>query len=158
MLRVGDLQDSDMIGRRVTMLEEVTCAAPSYIERFGRPDSIGRLDGHRIVGFRSSATNALMPFEFTVDGTVRSLSLPATVSVNGAESYVAAARLGLGMIQVPRYHVEQDLQRGALVPVLADCPPPPTPVSLLYPRSRHLSPRVRVFLDWLVGSFGAQRA
>jgi DNA-binding transcriptional LysR family regulator len=158
VLRVGDLQDSDMIGRRVAMLDEITCAAPSYIERFGRPEAIDRLDGHRIVGFRSSATNALMPFEFTVDGVVRSLVLPATVSVNGAESYVAAARLGLGMIQVPRYHIEPDLQRGTLVLVLDHCPPPPVPVSLLYPRSRQLSPRVRVFLDWLIGAFAAHRA
>ena len=80
---------------------------------------------------------------------------PATVSVNGAESLVAAARLGLGLVQVPRYHVENDLKRGTLVAVLPDCPPSPTPVSLLYPRNRQLSPRVRVFIDWLMRAFDA---
>src|SRR6202023_4404628 len=101
-----------------------------------------------------SGTGALPPREFGVDGNVREVALRTTVSVNGAESLVAVARLGLGLIQVPRYHVEADLKRGTLVAVLPDCPPSPTPVSLLYPRNRQLSPRVRVFIDWLLQAFG----
>jgi DNA-binding transcriptional LysR family regulator len=108
-----------------------------------------------MVGFHSSASGTLLPLEFVLDGNVRKVTLHTTVSVNGAESLVAAARLGLGLIQVPRYHVEADLKRGTLVTVLPDCPPSPTPVSLLYPRNRQLSPRVRVFIDWLVPAFGA---
>jgi DNA-binding transcriptional LysR family regulator len=157
VLRVGDLQDSDLIARRVGMLAEITCAAPAYIERFGMPTDVGALANHRMVGFHSSATRALLPLEFTVDGVLRNVRLPATVAVNGAESLVAAARLGLGLTQVPRYHVESDLEQGTLVPVLADFPPSPTPVSLLYPPNRQLSPRVRVFIDWLVRLFGAGR-
>ena len=158
VLRVGDLQDSDMIARRVAMLEEITCAAPAYIDRFGQPADVDALDGHIMVGFHSSASGALLPLEFVLDGSVRKVTLHTTVSVNGAESLVAAARLGLGLIQVPRYHVEADLKRGTLVAVLPNCPPSPTPVSLLYPRNRQLSPRVRVFIDWLVPAFGAARS
>jgi DNA-binding transcriptional LysR family regulator len=153
VLRVGDLQDSDMIARRVAMLDEITCAGPAYIDRFGQPASVDDLDGHLMVGFHSSGAGALLPLEFVIDGTVHEMTLRATVSVNGAESLVAAARLGLGLIQVPRYHVEHDLKRGTLVAVLPDCPPSPTPVSLLYPRNRQLSPRVRVFIDWLTRAF-----
>src|ERR1700730_12572641 len=154
VLRVGDLQDSDMIVRRVAMLEEITCAGPAYIDRFGQPLSVDALGAHIMVGFHSSGAGSLLPLEFVVDGTVREVTLRTTVSVNGAESLVAAARLGLGLIQVPRYHVEDDLKRGTLVAVLPHCPPSPTPVSLLYPRNRQLSPRVRVFIDWLVRAFG----
>jgi DNA-binding transcriptional LysR family regulator len=157
VLRVGDLQDGDMIARRVAMLEEITCAGPAYIDRFGQPASVDGLEGHIMVGFHSSAAGALLPLEFVVNGRVREVRLRATVSVNGAESLVAAARLGLGLIQVPRYHVDHDLQRGTLVTVLPDCPPSPTPVSLLYPRNRQLSPRVRVFIDWLMRAFDAPR-
>ena len=153
VLRVGDLQDSDMIARRVAMLDEITCAGPAYLDRFGQPASVDDLDGHLMVGFHSSGAGALLPLEFVIDGTVHEMTLRATVSVNGAESLVAAARLGLGLIQVPRYHVEDDLKRGTLVAVLPDCPPSPTPVSLLYPRNRQLSPRVRVFIDWLTRAF-----
>jgi DNA-binding transcriptional LysR family regulator len=158
VLRVGDLQDSDMAGRRVAMLDETTCASPAYIDRFGMPNDVGALDGHRMIGFRSSATGALLPLEFTVEGSPRLVALPAAVSVNGAETLVAAARLGLGLIQVPRYHIADDLERGALVEVLPAFPPSPSPVSLLYPRNPQLSPRVRVFIDFLVSAFGATRA
>jgi DNA-binding transcriptional LysR family regulator len=158
VLRVGELQDSDMVARRVAILDEVTCAAPSYIERHGLPQSLDDLARHRIVGFRSSATGGVLPLEFTQGGAIRNITLPATVSVNAAESYVAAARMGLGLIQAPRYHLEADFARGTLVPVLQDNAPTPTPVSLLYPRSRQLSPRVRVFIDWVVRVFAQENA
>lgn len=153
VLRVGDLQDSDMIARRVAMLEEVTLASPAYIERHGMPMHPDGLEGHRIVGFRSTATGGILPLELTVAGAVRNYPLPATVAVNAAESYFAAAKLGLGMIQVPRYHAEHALRSGELVSVLKDFTPTRTPVSLLYPRNRQLSPRVRVFIDWVAGVF-----
>lgn len=156
VLRVGTLQDSDMIGRRVAMLEEITLAAPAYVKRLGMPLHPDALDGHRMVGFRSSATGGLLPLEFEVGGTLREITLPATISVNAAESYFAAAKLGLGLIQVPRYHAEDALRSGELLHVLKDFPPTQTPVSMLYPRSRQLSPRVRVFIDWLVKVFAGQ--
>lgn len=155
VLRVGDLQDSAMVARRVAMLEEVTCAAPSYLAHFGTPAGIDALDGHRMVGFHSSAIGTALPLEFMVGGMLRKLTLPAAVTVNAAESLVAAARLGLGLIQAPRYHLEHDFARGTLTPVLAGFAPAPSPVSLLHPRSRQLSPRVRVFMDWVVGRFVA---
>ena len=158
VLRVGHLQDSDMVARRVAMLEEVTCAAPSYLARFGEPTRLDQLDGHRMVGFHSSATGASLPLEFTVDGTLRTLAIPATVTVNAAESLVAAARLGLGLIQAPRYHLEHDFERGTLTRVLGAFAPAPSPVSLLHPRTRQLSPRVRVFMDWILRRFEATRS
>ena len=78
-----------------------------------------------------------------------------TVSVVGAEIYSAAGRLGLGLVQTPRYRAAADLAAGALVEVLADTPPPPSPVYVMYPHSRQLSPRVRVFIDWLAAEFAA---
>jgi len=156
VLRVGVPQDSDMIARRVAMLEEVTLASPDYLERFGMPDSPDDLEGgHRMVGFHSTATGGLLPLEFTTGGKVRTVTLPATVSVNAAESYVAAAALGLGLIQVPRYHAEAALAARRLVELLPAFAPPPTPVSLLYPTSRQLSPRVRLFIDWVIQQFRA---
>nr|WP_245611742.1 LysR substrate-binding domain-containing protein [Nevskia soli] len=75
----------------------------------------------------------------------------------GAEGHVvgviAAARLSLGLIQAPRYHLAADLAAGTLVAVLPQWPPSATPVSLLYPHRRQLSPRVRVFIDWIAREF-----
>src|ERR1700719_425947 len=61
VLRVGDLHDSDMIARRIAMLEEITCAGPAYVDRFGHLASVNALDGHVMVGFHSSAAGALLP-------------------------------------------------------------------------------------------------
>lgn len=156
VVRVGRLKDSDMVARRLGELDEVTCAAPDYLQRFGTPHSLDELDGHRMVGFRSSASGTIMPLEFNVAGQSHQVTLPCTVSVSAAESLVAAAQMGLGIIQVPRYHLRDSLDNGSLLPLLPQFPSTPMPVSLLYPRNRQLSPRVRVFIDWFSKAFAAR--
>lgn len=153
VLRVGDLRDSDMLARRVAILPQVTCGAPAYIARHGHPRDIASLGGHRMVGFRSSLTGAVLPLEFQTGGGIQSINLPTSLIVNGADSFAAAARHGLGLIQVPRYHVAEDLARGDLLALLPDHPPPALPVSLLHPCNRLLSPRARLFMDWLAAIF-----
>lgn len=156
VLRYGQLPDSDLVARRVAVLERLTCAAPSYLERYGTPARPNELQGHRVVGIRSISTGNVAPLDFLVDGKMKSVMLPPTLSVTGPESYLVGLRLGLGMAQVPRFHVEQDLASGKLVEILSATPPPTAPVSLVYPRNRQLSPRVRVFLDWAAHAFAAR--
>jgi len=153
VLRYGELPDSDLVARRVATLERITCAAPAYLERYGTPGTIDDLAGHRIVGIRLVSSGSLTPVEFQVDGQLRRIEMPAPFSVTGPESYLQGVQLGLGLAQVPRFHIERDLASGALVELLPATPPPSAPVSLLYPRSRQLSPRVRVFLDWTAAEF-----
>lgn len=154
VLRFGQLPDSDMIAREVVVLQRLTCAAPDYLERHGTPATPDALDGHRMIGLRSLTTGRVRPMEFMVGDGVREIILPTTISVTGTESFLATARLGLGLVQIPHFHAAQDLAQGTLVQVLAAWPPRPVPVSLLYPRNRQLSPRVRVFLDWAMRLFG----
>lgn len=154
VLRFGHLPDSDMIARQVVVLERLNCAAPNYLARRGIPTDPGALDGHFMIGRRSLTTGRLRPMEFVIGDTVREVALPVIMSVTGPESYLATARLGLGLVQVPRFHAEADLANGTLIQVLPDYPPPSVPVSLLYPRNRQLSPRVRVFIDYVMRAFG----
>lgn len=156
VLRVGELRDSAMVARRVALLEEITCASPDYLARRGVPQTPDDLSGHQAVNFVSSATGKAFPFEFMVEGVAQHSVLPGILSVTGAEAYVGAALAGLGLIQVPRYHVERELAGGRLVAVLTAFPPSPTPVSLLYPHTRQLSSRVRVFVDWVAEQFKGQ--
>jgi DNA-binding transcriptional LysR family regulator len=153
VLRYGALPDSDMVARRMAMLERLTCAAPAYLDKYGTPATIDALDGHRMIGLRSLTTGNLRPLEFETSTGLRSTMLPAPVSVTGTESYLAVARLGFGIFQVPRFHAEAHLQAGRLIELLPDTPPPSAPVSILYPRNRQLSPRVRVFIDWAATQF-----
>ena len=153
VLRAGQLRDSSLVARRVARLQQVTCASPAYLERFGVPDTLSALAGHQAVNYVSSATGQPLPLEFTVGDEVCTVLLPGTVSVTGADVYAGAALAGLGLVQVPRYRVADELASGRLREVLADVPVPDLPVSVLYPQSRQLSVRVRVFVQWIAELF-----
>ncbi|MBN3760240.1 LysR family transcriptional regulator [Burkholderia sp. Ac-20365] len=155
VLRAGNLQDSSMVGRRVARLEQVTVASPAYLERFGLPRDLAALDTHRAVNYMSSATGNALPLEFTVDERIVEVNLQAVVSVTGTDLYTGSAVAGLGLVQVPRYRVQNELAAGSLVVVLPQFPPPPMPVTVLHPQSRQLSSRVRVFAQWLRDIFDA---
>lgn len=153
VIRAGEIADSGLIMRRLGTIAEITCASPAYIEKQGMPQSPDALDGHVAVGFISSRTGHVMPLEFMAGGEVRYVTLPCRLTVNNSDTMVDLARRGFGLIQAPRYRLQQDLDEGDLVEVLAGYPPPPTPLSVLYPQNRQLSPRVRVFIDWIAKLF-----
>ncbi len=154
VVRAGELADSDMVVRRLGTMGEITCASPAYLAEHGIPRSPDALDGHLMVGFVSSRTGQTLPLEFIRDGKTIEVALSSRLLVGGAEMSAAAARAGFGLIQAPRHRFGDDLASGALVEVLADFAPQPTPVSIVYPSGRNLSPRVRVFIDWLVEVLG----
>lgn len=135
-------------GANLGVLEEGTYASPGYLARYGVPKTPDNLEGHRVVGFFSSSLHTVFPLEFQTEAGLRRVALPAAVTVSGAATNARLAKLGLGLIQVPRYRVTHEVKRGELVEVLAAWRPSPTPVFLLYPEGRQLSPRVRFFMEW----------
>lgn len=153
VLRAGALGDSALIGRRVANLRQVTCASPAYLRKYGEPKSLAELSEHRAVNYVSRTTAKLFPFEFMVDGELQEVSIQGALSVFGAEIYSASAVAGLGIIQCPHYRMAELIEQGVMREILPDTPPPSMPVSVLYPQNRHLSPRVRVFVDWLAEVF-----
>ena len=154
-IRVGKPADSGLVGRKLGVLAEGTFASPAYLARHGVPTSPDDLSGHRMIGFVSSATQAVMPLEFQANGGVRLVSLPVSVTVSAAAANASLALLGLGLVQVPRYRVAHELETGALVEVLADHSPTASPVYLLYVEGRQLSPRVRIFIEWASSELAA---
>lgn len=153
VLRAGKLQDSSMVARRIALLPQITCASPAYLAQHGEPMDMAALATHQAVHYISSATGKALPMEFMVAGELMPVSLTAGIAVTGADLYAGAALAGLGLVQMPRYRVHQELALGQLKEVLAACPPPAMPVSVLYPQNRQLSPRIRVFVQWLTGIF-----
>lgn len=153
VLRAGVLQDSLMVGRRVALLEEVTVASPAYLEKYGEPQTLDDLNGHFAVNYLSSATGRVLPLEFNVNGDLIKVELRDLVSVNGADIYTGCAVAGMGIIQVPRYRIAKELAEDRLRIILPHLPAPPMPVSVLYPQKRYLSPRVRVFVNWISAIF-----
>ena len=153
VLRYGALPDSDLVARQVTMLDRITVAAPAYLERYGHPETPADLATHRAVGIRLISSGALTPIEFFEGGAPVRIDVPAPLSVTGTESFRDAMLLGLGVAQMPIFHIAGDLAARRLIHILAEHLVPAAPVSILYPRSRQLSPRVRVFIDWIVQQF-----
>jgi DNA-binding transcriptional LysR family regulator len=153
ILRAGELSDSPLIRRRLALLERGTFASPVYLRRRGTPQTPDELGGHEMVGFLSPDTGEILPLVFGTGGKTRQVTLPALVTVTGPETNVACACIGLGLIQVPRYRASSELAGGRLVEVLSGFPPSPLPVHVLYSHTRHLSPRLRVLIDWMAEQF-----
>jgi len=153
VLRAGTLGDSALIGRRVANLRQVTCASPAYLRKYGEPKSLADLREHRAVNYVSRTTAKLFPFEFMVEGELEEVQIEGALSVFGAEIYSASAVAGLGIIQCPHYRMAELIGQGVMREILTETPPPLMPVSVLYPHNRHMSPRVRVFVDWLAEIF-----
>jgi len=153
VVRVGALQDSSMVARRIGLFEGVSCATPSYLERHGMPRTLEDLDGHYAVNYFSSRTGRVIDWAFLVDGKEVEVKMKGKVSVNDADAYVTCGLEGFGLMQPARYMVLPQLRSGELVEVLPDFRPLPMPISVVYPHSRHLSPKVRVFVDWMAAIF-----
>jgi len=157
VLRAGTLKDSSLIGRRVASLRQITCASPAYLRRYGEPKCLDDLANHRAVNYVSRVTGKLYPFQFMADGELKEVAIDGALSVFGAEIYAASAIAGLGLIQCPHYRMQAQIQQGLVQEILTATPPPDMPISVLYPQNRHLSPRVRVFVDWLAQVFAQAR-
>lgn len=149
VLRGGELRDSSMIARRVALMTQITCASSGYLAKHGMPRTLDDLAQHQAVNYFSSVTGRSVDFEFMAGEKKHLLAMKGGMAVNDADAYVASAAAGYGLIQVPRYHVAAQLATGSMKEVLPDRRPPPMPASILYPHHRQLSPRVRVFVEWL---------
>ncbi|WJF92039.1 LysR family transcriptional regulator [Paraburkholderia bonniea] len=153
VVRVGELQDSSLVARRIGLFQGVSCASPDYLRRYGIPRTLADLAQHKAVNYFSSRTSRVMDWTFLVEGKEVSVKIKGIVAVNDADAYVTCGMEGFGLIQPARYMVLPQLQSGELVEVLPDIKPLPMPISVVYPHSRHLSPKVRVFVDWIAERF-----
>jgi DNA-binding transcriptional LysR family regulator len=153
VLRGGMPRESGLVARRIALLPTFTCGSRHYMAVNGKPKTLEQLREHQAVNFLSSATGRSSPFEFMVDGKLHSVTLRGRVSVTTAEAYRACCLQGLGLIQTPRFGVEDLVASGDLVEVLGAYRPPPMPVSVMFAQQRQMTPKVRVFIDWIVERF-----
>ncbi len=150
-LRGGTPADQSLIARRVSEVEMLTCAAPLYIEKFGVPTRPEELENdHYSVSYFRAQTNRTLPFEFRKDNEDLEINPRYLLSVNDSRTFVNAALNGLGIAQLPRFMVRDALAKGDLVEILPEWSREPLPLYIVYPPNRHLSNKVRVFVDWLV--------
>lgn len=150
VIRAGTPEDSPtLVAKRVGGFEWITCASPEYLEQRGTPQTLEDLADHEAVGYLSSRTARTLMWHYVVDGEDRYVRMRERLIINDTDAYVTSALEGLGIIRAGSYMVIQHLRSGRLRPLLTNYPSPSVPLSVLYPRNRHLSPTVRAFVDWV---------
>ena len=156
VIRAGQLTDQSLVARRIAMLPFITVAAPSYLNRYGVPQHPRDLEKrHHVVGYFNARTRRNFPHEFRKGDETFELTLPYRVAVNEANAHLAAVLSGYGIAQLVAPHAAPHLQSGDLVRVLADWTREPLPEHVVYPPNRHLSTKVRAFVDWTAQLFDA---
>jgi DNA-binding transcriptional LysR family regulator len=148
-VRVGTLSDSTLVARRFASHDLVLAAAPAYLAQRGTPGKVEDLAAHDAILFRMPTSGRERPWELSVGGRTVTLHPAARFRFNDGEAMVQAARMELGLVQVPDYMVSDAIAEGALVELLPQLRPPTVPIHAVIPANRMVPARVRAFLDAL---------
>jgi LysR family transcriptional regulator for bpeEF and oprC len=152
-IRGGTLADSSLIARRVGVLNFVTCATPGYLAKHGRPSHPSELVNHRCVNYFAAKTGKTYDWDFARGDELIQMPTPASLAVNDSKAYIAAGLAGIGIMQMAGYVVAPLVESGQLVLILEDWTSTPLPMHVVYPQNRHLSAKVRVFVEWIADLF-----
>jgi DNA-binding transcriptional LysR family regulator len=151
-IRIANLADSRLIARRLADNRRLICAAPSYIARAGEPRTPGELARHNCLV--STAAPQLNVWEFEATGGAERIEVNGNVGGNVSDTLYQLCLAGVGIMRLPEFLVGPDIKAGRLVPLLTrQRQPESPPIWAVYPERRHLSPKVRVFVDFVAAKF-----
>ncbi|MEZ9593501.1 LysR substrate-binding domain-containing protein [Shewanella sp. 10N.261.52.F9] len=142
-IRLGHLEDSSMMAKKLSSRTQYVCASPSYISTYGIPHSLSELDQHNCL------IGTMDYWRFQENGKARNVRVKGSLSCNSGHALVDAAIKGIGIVQLPDYYVQPFIEAGELTPLLEQNRQPEEGIWALYPQNRHLSPKVRMLLDHL---------
>ena len=151
-VRIGRLADSSLIARRITPIRRVVCASPAYLGRCGAPKQPADLTTHACL---SHLDMAAAEWRFRApDGGTQIVKVTSRFRAGNGEALRTMALAGMGLVYLPTFFVGADLRAGTLVSVLDEHVPEDSALYGAYPNGRHLSAKVRVFMDFLQRTFG----
>jgi DNA-binding transcriptional LysR family regulator len=158
-IRLGNLPTSDLIARPLGPYRLMICASPGYLERRGtplRPEDLGRHDCLTYTySVRSEWHSAQTIWRLTGPDGAISVPLNSRLQSDNAEGLRRAALAGMGIVMLPQTMLSEDVAAGRLVRLLPDYAPPVRPMNLLYLRDRHMSSKLRSFIDFVIARFAA---
>ena len=152
-IRIGTLPDSSLQAVRVGQVRRVVCAAPSYLDRHGAPQTPDDLASHATI--LPNGANKTAEWRFNRDGTPVVTRLQPRLTTTTNDSAIAAAVSGFGVVRLLSYQVARQLREGSLRIVLADVEPPPLPINVIHREGRHATRKVRAFLDLAIETLRA---
>lgn len=148
-IRLGHLKDSTLIARKLAERMPYVCASPAYAARNGVPLSLPELAQHSCLIGNSDE------WHFTLQGQPHTLRVQGQLHCNSGHALLDAALKGIGIIQLPDYYVYPHLANGELLELFPECRAPAEGIWALYPQNRHLSPKVRLLVDYLAEQLGS---
>jgi LysR family transcriptional regulator, regulator for bpeEF and oprC len=157
VIRGGELQEQSLVARRIANLELISVATPAYLAQHGTPAHPLDLEkGHTMINYFSPRTGRAFPNLFEKDGERLEIAGSYKLSLNESNAYIAAVLAGLGISQAWSFATAPYIARGELVEVMPDWRHPLIPMHVVYPPNRHLSARVRAFVEWAADLFARQ--
>ncbi len=147
-IRLGTLDSSSLMCRKLARRTQYLCASPAYLTTHSTPQTLADLANHRCLG------GSLDHWRFLENGKLRNWRVGSAWSCNSGLALKDAALKGLGIVQLPDYYVQGALAQGSLVSLLESHRLPDDGVWVVYPQNRHLSPKVRLLVDFLVAKLG----
>lgn len=157
VLRAGQITDQSLVARRVGLLRFVTVATPAYLARYGTPVHPSELEKrrHNVVSYFMPGVRRYYPLVFERGDEQIEIHSYSRIAVNEGNAHLAAILGGFGISQTMTFIAEPQIASGELVPILGDWTRPPAPIYVVYPPNRHLSAKVRVFVDWVADLFAS---
>jgi DNA-binding transcriptional LysR family regulator len=154
VIRGGPLLEPSLVARHIGDMRWMTCATPAYFATHPKPTHPTDLgSGHVLAGYFFPRSGRMRPLYFERDGKRIEINPSPRVAVNDSGAHFASLRAGTGLGQLLSFMISASHANHELVPVLEDWQPAPLPVHVLYPVNRHLSTKVRVFVDWAAELF-----
>ncbi|MDP4530649.1 LysR substrate-binding domain-containing protein [Marinobacter salarius] len=151
-VRLGKLDDSSLMARRLASRTLYVCASPAYLAVHGTPHSLSELEHHNCL------QGNLGYWRFQDAGHPRNVRIRGNVRCDSGRALLDAALKGVGIVQLPDYYVGPALDAGTLIPLLTHYQEDDDGIWAVYPHNRHLSPKVRMLLDYFVDSLGVPSA
>jgi LysR family transcriptional regulator for bpeEF and oprC len=155
VLRAGEVTDQSLVARRIGEFHLILAASPDYLARHGTPRHPSELENgtHRAVNYFSHRTGRPFSYTFTRGNERVELDMPHVLSVNDSSAELAAGLVGLGIVRTTTFEAQPHFANGELVPLLLDWCADSIPIYVVYPPNRHLSTKLRVFVDWVAELF-----
>lgn len=147
-VRIGQLENSSLMAKKLAPAEIVICASSEYLEKNGHPSHPSELAEHNIIADTNFRHSKNWPFK--IDGEITHIPVSPSISVNSARSARDLAMQGNGITLCPKFVVQEELASGRLVELFRDNQTPESSIFAVYHNSRNLVPKVRVFVDFLV--------
>jgi DNA-binding transcriptional LysR family regulator len=143
-IRLGNLSDSSLMAKKLTERINYVCASPAYLEKYGIPHSLSELNKHNcLLGTRDY-------WHFSDAGKEKSIRVAGKLRCNSGFGLVDAALKGIGIVQLPDYYIKEHLINGTLISLLDNYKAPDEGIWAIYPQNRHLSPKIRLLVDYLL--------